>query len=209
MASKSQPDLMSMFGNDQELAMKGIHKFVKDIYNGNDEEAKKKLRENLHEITEICQISNDKTKPKTSISRKRPETFENEIDEIQISKKNRLECKKLPNEIWLKILNYLNTQDLLTNMALVSKNFNNLTKEVKFLEFKDITELEVNSVIKLLKNFKHLKEVTVATRSKAKDPQIMNQILRASMSRKDLKRFEIFPVTTIQKATMVFHLNQK
>ena len=209
MASKSQPDLMSMFGHDQDLVMKGIHKFAIEIFNGNDEEAKKKLRENMHEISKICQSSNDITKPKTSISRKRSETFENEVDEIQISKKNKLECKKLPNEIWLKIMNYLNTKDLITNMALVCKNFNNLTKEVKFLEFKDITELEANSVIKLLKNFKHLKEVTVATRSKAKDPQIMNQILGAAMDRKNLKRFEIFPVTTIKKTTMVFDLNQK
>ena len=50
---------MSMFQQDQESVLKGIQKFIKDIFNGNDEEAKKKLCRNLHEITKICHCSND------------------------------------------------------------------------------------------------------------------------------------------------------
>ena len=52
------------------------------------------------------------------ISRKRPNTFENEV---QIAKKKKMECKNLPNELWLKIMNYLSAKDLLKNLAHVTK----------------------------------------------------------------------------------------
>ena len=170
--------------------------FVQEILTGDDGDQKNHLMKRLQKFAKFQNIS-------------KRQLDSEPIESHQLNKKLKRSNVKLPNEIWIKIMNYLSTKDLITNMALVCKNFNNLTKEVKFLEFNDITELEVESVIKLLKNFKHLKEVTVATRSKAKDSQLMNQILGAAMDRKNLKHFEIFPVTTIQKATMVFHLNQK
>ena len=163
MSSKSQLDLMSIFQQNQESVLKGIQKFAKDIFVGNDEEAKKKLCKNLHEITKICHCSNDfqKSKNQPLLSRKRFEKFENEP---QIAKKKKLECKKLPNELWLKIMNYLNTKDLMTNMALVCKTFNSLTKDVNYLELKEITELKFESAIKLLKTTTHLKAIRISTR---------------------------------------------
>ena len=120
---------MTMFQQDQESVLKEMKRFVKDIFSGNDVEAKKKLCKNLHEITKICHCSNKVQN--TKMSMKRSENFE---DGPQIVKKKRMECKKLPNELWLKIMNDLNTKDLFTNMALVCKNMNSLTKEIKYLD---------------------------------------------------------------------------
>ena len=50
------------------------------------------------------------------------------------------DCKKIPNEVWLKIMNYSNTKDLIKNLTLVCKNFNSLAKDVPYLVLKDITK---------------------------------------------------------------------
>ena len=97
-----------------------------------------------------------------SASRKRCKKFE-----TKIKKKFKLESVRkpelnLPNEIWLKIVNYLNTKDLMTNFALVCKNFKSLAKEVKYFELKDITELEFESAMEVLKNTTHLKEISLS-----------------------------------------------
>ena len=75
-----------------------------------------------------------KSKNKTLGSRKRSGTLQNEIREVQIVKKAKFECKKIPNELWLKIMNYSNTKDLIKNLALVCKNFNSLAKDVAYFE---------------------------------------------------------------------------
>ena len=163
MSPKSPLDLMSMFQQDQDSVLRGIQKFAKDIFSGNDEVAKKKLCKDLHEITKICHCSNKvkKNKNQTLMGGKRLTNFENDL---KSSKKKKLECKKLPNELWLKIMNYLNTKDLMTNMALVCKTFNSLTKDVNYLELKEITELKFESAIKLLKTTTHLKAIRISTR---------------------------------------------
>ena len=154
---------MSMFQQDQDSVLRGIQKFAKDIFSGNDEVAKKKLCKDLHEITKICHCSNKvkKNKNQTLMGGKRLTNFENDL---KSSKKKKLECKKLPNELWLKIMNYLNTKDLMTNMVLVCKTFNSLTKDVNYLELKDITELKFDSAINFLKTTTHLKEIRISTR---------------------------------------------
>ena len=187
MSSKSQLDLMSMFQQNQDSVLNGINKFVKDIFNGNNNETKKKLCENLHEITKICYCSSELTENKTSISRKRPEISENEL---QVAKKMKLDCRKLPNELWLKIMNYLNTKDLTNNLALVCKNFNCLSKEVKYFELKDITDLKFISAINVLKSKKHLKEISVSTL--IRETKFMNQLLfQALKSNENIKSIKL------------------
>ena len=205
MSLKYQLDLMSMFQQDQESVLNGIHMFVNDIFSGNKEEAKKKLCEKLHEITKICHCSSKTMiKPKTSITRKRSKILENVISEHQIVKKKKIECKKLPNELWLKIMNYSNTKDLINNLSLVCKNFNSLSKEVKYLELKNITELEVESAMKVLKTTKHLKEISVAT--KTKYSRFMNDLLiQALKSSKDIKSIKLLPTRFLQDGSLSYY----
>ena len=127
----------------------------------------------------------------TSISRKRPKKFENEIE---IIKQRKLEGQKLPNELWLKIMNYLKTKELFTNVALVCKNFYNLAKDVEYLELKDISELKFESAMKLLKATKHLKEISLSTRFKLENSKPMDQLLiQALMSSKGIKSIKLLP----------------
>ena len=129
------------------------------------------------------------TKKGASISRKRPNTFENELE---IAKKRKLEGQKLPNELWLKIINYLTTRDLINIVVLVCKNFYNLAKDVKYLELKDISELKFESAMKLLKTTKHLKEVSVSTRLPKSNNNLKNQlIIQALKSSKGIKSIKL------------------
>ena len=134
MSSQSQPKVVSMFKQNQDLVTKEIHEV-------------------------------QKCKNKALVSRKRSGTHQNEIREIQIVKKAKFDCKKIPNELWLKIMNYSNTKDLIKNLALVCKNFNSLAKDVPYLELKDITKYKYKSGMKLLKATKHLKEIRLSTSS--------------------------------------------
>ena len=123
------------------------------------------------------------------MSRKRPKAFENEL---KIAKKRKLEGQKLPNELWLKIMNYLTTRDLINNVALVCKKFYNLAKDVKYLELKDISKLEFESAMKLLKTTKHLKEVSVSTRLPKSNNNLKNQlIIQALKSSKGIKSIKL------------------
>ena len=126
------------------------------------------------------------TKKGTSMSRKRPKAFENEL---KIAKKRKLEGQKLPNELWLKIINYLTTRDLINIVVLVCKNFYNLAKDVKYLELKDISKLEFESAMKLLKTTKHLKEVSISTRLSKSHNNLKNKliIMKSSKGVKSIK----------------------
>ena len=125
-----------------------------------------------------------------SASRKRCKTFE-----AQNEKKFKLESLRnpeLPNEIWFKIMNYLNTKDLMTNFALVCKNFKSLAREVKYLELKDVTDLEFESALNLLKTTKHLKGISIAV--KARNSKLLNQLLdQALKSSKRIKSIKLLP----------------
>ena len=197
MSSQSHIDLMPMFQQDQESVLHGIQKFAKEIFDGNDEEAKEKLCKNLHEITNICHCSNQKAKTQTLVARKRSEKFENEPLSV---KKKKLECKQLPYELWLKIMNYLNTKDLFTNMALVCKNFNSLTKDVNYLELKDITENRFNSAINVLKTTTHLKEISISTKFSSffiftpeDKKMLMKLLIQALISSKSIRSIKLKP----------------
>ena len=55
------------------------------------------------------------------------------------SKKLRLEnetdtCANFPNEIWLKIFEYFSTYEVLRKIALVNRNFNNISKDSSLLK---------------------------------------------------------------------------
>ena len=127
-----------------------------------------------------------------SASRKRCKKFETKIE-----KKFKLEPVRkpelnLPNEILLKIVNYLNTKDVITNFALVCKNFKCLAKEVKYFELKDITELEFESAMEVLENTTHLKEISLSIKSKKNN--LMNELLiQALKSSKRIKSIKLWP----------------
>ena len=91
-----------------------------------------------------------------------------DFEEIQMNKRRKLdpnEINSLPNEIWLKILNCLDTQTIFANFALVCKKFHNLTldsRAVKTINLIGIDTYEkYKSAKKVLKRSKNLYKIKI------------------------------------------------
>ena len=71
----------------------------------------------------------------------------------------------LPDELWLKIMSYLESKDLFLKVALVCKHFRNLTyggDSVKFLEVRKIPPKKMfEKVMEILKRSKSLKGLNI------------------------------------------------
>ena len=80
----------------------------------------------------------EKSKEKSVAKRPRLQSLESSATETKI--KNIL-VPKLPNEIWLEIMSYLSTEDVLRNVAQVSKRFHKLSQDPDV-----IRKIEVESV---------------------------------------------------------------
>ena len=89
---------------------------------------------------------------------KRPlaNTKENEKKKVKLDPGIKV---KLPDEMWMKIMGYLNCEDLFQNVNLVNRHFYNIHRSAaKYLEVKDIEKKEhFEMVIKVLSNCKSLK----------------------------------------------------
>ena len=96
--------------NDFDLKLNIMDKFVKGVLIGNDKHQKSKMVVKLQRYLEMAQL----------LVRNQG-AFQ---DQIQ-SKNNK--NVPLPDEIWLKIMTYLNMKDLFGSVSLVNKNFYNLT----------------------------------------------------------------------------------
>ena len=76
----------------------------------------------------------------------------------------------LPNEIWMKILGYLPTYDILKNFNLACKQFHFLAINpgaIKSLELKNVDESgQYQEIAKVLKRSKTLKELIITLSSK-------------------------------------------
>ena len=120
-----------------------------------NEDRKSKLKEMLQRISTLEKIE---TNAKNSVKRPVEETV---IVGPPDAKKRKIETFELPNEIWLKILKYLDTKDVFQSFALVCKNFNQLTKTPTALNYlqieKNIYESKhYHQLIKVVKRSKNL-----------------------------------------------------
>ena len=90
----------------------------------------------------------------------------NEAKIITPEKKSKIEGKiKVPNELWMKIMNFLPTKDIFTSFALVNKHFHNLTmspSSIKYLQIKDIdNDFDFDKVIEVVNRSIGLKELLI------------------------------------------------
>ena len=102
------------------------------------------------------------------------------------------QCSDLPYEIWLKILNFMNSKDIFTNFARVSKNFHILTLDPSSVRVLDLVKINTKEkyqkAMKVLKRSNKLHGVTI------KCPQLYsnNFIVQAFKSNPNLKSLDIF-----------------
>ena len=127
----------SLFLNPKsfDLALDSIETFAKEIFSGKDQIQKLKLLERLKNLLNLNDLE------------KSTELEQN--PEVNASRK-----VELPDEIWLKIIQYLSTKDLFANFALSCKKFHNLSLDksaVKYLQVENINNWSrfenVNKVI--------------------------------------------------------------
>ena len=89
-----------------------------------------------------------------------------EANVIIPNKKTKIERKvELPNELWMKIMHFLTTEDILTSFAIVNKHFYDLTLSsgsIKYLSIKDIeNDFDFDKVIEVVNRSKGLKELSI------------------------------------------------
>ena len=103
-----------------------------------------------------------------------------------IAKKNiKLDLEKevkLPDEVWLKVMSYINTKDLFQTVALVCKHFHNLTMDGDSVKFLKVTNISNNKLFKkvqqILKHAKSLKGFKIDIDSTLdKNKKIQNEFL--------------------------------
>ena len=113
--------------------------FVKDVLQGGDVNQKNHLVKRLQKFVNLHNFG------------KRPLDSE-QTESHQLNKKLKRNNVELPNEMWIKIMNYLDTGNVFGNFSLTCKSFHNLTSAIKWLNMKDITNAnEFQNVVKVLR----------------------------------------------------------
>ena len=110
MSNKNIPDLLQICKNDHSLVLKVIDNYVKVVSNGDNKELKQSILEKLQNLAKnVMELPRGEKRP-------------NDDSEIEpINKRLKIDSNtktELPNEIWLKIINYMKTKDLFKNFIL-------------------------------------------------------------------------------------------
>ena len=124
-----------------------IDKFVKEVLNGRNSFEEQKLSEKILQLNQLCYVS--KKRNAESILSKTDVTG------------------NVPNEIWMKIIGYLKTEDVFLGFGQVCKRFNDLThdptaiKSFEFLNGDSILSTGIEKVLKILRRSKSLKRIVL------------------------------------------------
>ena len=98
----------------------------------------------------------------------------------------------LPNELWIKILSYMETKDVFGCFAQINKRFNQLVKDpsaLKSLQVKDILDSEsFKSLAKVMQHYKNLQDIKIVF-TKLKDREFYDpSYWREESERSNLRR---------------------
>ena len=136
--------------------------FAKDIFSGDDEDQKKELIENLLDLVKESVIPKPAKTLKRSIEVKNEPIAQNGIKKLKPDHGQKVQ---VPYDIWLKIMNYLDTKDLFKNFNLACRKFNFMSVDsnaVKYLTLTSITEeANVRMAIKVIRRSKILIEIKI------------------------------------------------
>ena len=85
--------------------------------------------------------------------------------ETHLEQNSILDSSGFPDEIWLKIIQYLPTKDVFRNFALICKRFNNLTQDSSTVKYLQLTAIDTwqkfENVSKLISITKYLVELKI------------------------------------------------
>ena len=167
-----------------DSTMDYLENFVQDVLEGGNENQKNHLMKRLQKFINVHNFG------------KRPLDSE-ETESHQVNKKLKRSNVKLPNEIWIKIMNFLSTKDLFGkdlfgNFSLTCKLFHNLTiapNAFERLYFENITDAyKFQKAVKILKRSKTLNDLSIIC-----SDNFVNELLRESLkSSNKLKTIYIY-----------------
>ena len=140
MSLKVFPNIFSYGENNFDCSLNAMDRFVKGVLVGTNKNHKKRMVEKLQNYVEMSELLEDH--------------FQNQISTRKI---------QVPDEIWLRIMKFLNYKDLFMNVSLVSKHFCKLThdsgivKSIKLKKIEDKTMLKHKmEVLKRCRNICHI-----------------------------------------------------
>ena len=145
-----------------DLTVNAFEDLVTEVFSGTDEDQKIKLRDKLKYFTKV---SSANCKRKVKINQ------ENSVR----AKKLRLRMARnveLPNESWIKIMNYLKTKDIFNNFALVCKLFHDFTQDLNSIRYFQVENIEMTtskyeSILKILGGCTQLFEFSISDDNRA------------------------------------------
>ena len=131
--------------NDFEVALSNMEAFAKGIFSGQDETQRLKLFEKLQNLSQLY-ISGLKSTP----------------NKFQVESQRKME---LPDEIWLKVIQYLPTNDMFENFALACKRLKNLTEDIRAVKYLQLckinTDVKFEKALKVVKRSRGIKELKI------------------------------------------------
>ena len=152
----NQTDSSKLPEKDFDKVLDSYEKFSKSVIFHDVEERKTKLFDMFKKMLKFEKPVN---------SRKRPIMKEKAEEMVKKQKLEPIEISKVPDEIWLKILNFMRSKAIFANFALACQKFHDLTldsRAVKYLDLNEIkTSVQYQSAMKVLKKSKNLHEVTI------------------------------------------------
>ena len=159
MEASKIPDFLQLCQNDLDLAIEALDKMIKKVSNGNNEIHKTKLLTKMLDFAKVLV-------QKPPLEKR---TIDLPSEDSVPAKKIKLDSERkveLPNEIWLKIMSYLKTKDLLKNFNLVCKHFKSLTLDSSAMKYLDVVKdlyakEDYQNVVKVIKRSKCLKSIGI------------------------------------------------
>ena len=167
MSLKISPDFLKSC--DFELALKVMDKFVENVLVGTDKHQKTRLLEKFKRYQELSEL-----------------LVKEEENDIQ--NQNNTEIN-VPDEIWLKIMRFLNYKDVFQNLCLVNKHFSNLTHDSSAIKSIDLMkvydETKLQKKLNVLKRSRNICHVTVTEFGNSTNHQL-DQVLDCNPNLKSL-----------------------
>ena len=109
---------------DLDCAVDCFEKVVKNVLKNGDGVQQAKLLTKLKDLTKLMLTRKDSASIETL-----------EVPQSKKIKLNPIRNIEIPNEIWLKIMNYLPTRDIFGTFALLNKRLNGMTTDSKSLKY--------------------------------------------------------------------------